>query len=71
MIAEVASALEMSDLQTRILIRSMSEDITVSLIATLWSDDTPGDHHNEKAEEETSEDVRTDSEAQRNSFDNP
>ncbi|MBB5344209.1 hypothetical protein [Tunturibacter empetritectus] len=50
-IGQIADALEMDVLQVKMLIRSLSEDITVSLIATLWSDDTPGDHHDEDDEE--------------------
>jgi hypothetical protein len=44
-IKEIASALSMSDIQVRMLIQTLSQDITVSLISTLWLDDTPGEHH--------------------------
>jgi hypothetical protein len=44
-IKEIASGLKMEVVQARMLIRSLSEDITVNLLATLWSDDTPGDHN--------------------------
>lgn len=49
-IQEIASALGMEVIQVRMLMRSISEDISVSLLATLWSDDTPG--HDDDEEDE-------------------
>ena len=51
-INQIASSLGMETLPVRMLIRSISEDITVSLIATLWSDDTPGEHNDEEQDDD-------------------
>ncbi len=43
LILSIASALRLDELQVRHLVRSISNDATVNFVASLWSDDTPGD----------------------------
>lgn len=70
-IKEIAAALKTETLQTRMLIRSLSEDITVELIATLWSDDTPGEHNDDDASPENGDDKKSQSETGGTQADQP
>lgn len=57
-VREIAALLEMQEPQVRMLISTLSEDVTVSLLATLWSDDTPGQSNDEEEDDGAEEGQR-------------